>query len=48
MRKLAVRWANIYHNERHQAAEKVDELEAQLGEKPQVMDWTKGKKNDKT
>jgi hypothetical protein len=27
MRKLAIRWANLYHNERHQAMERIKELE---------------------
>jgi hypothetical protein len=30
MRRIAIRWANIYHNERHQAAQKVKELEKEL------------------
>jgi hypothetical protein len=27
MRKLTVRWVNLYHNERHQAVERIKELE---------------------
>jgi hypothetical protein len=27
MRKVCVRWVNLYHNERHQAMERIKELE---------------------
>ena len=30
MRRIAIHWTNLYHNERHQAAEKVKELEKEL------------------
>lgn len=30
MRKLAIRWANLYHNERQQALDKIVELEKEI------------------
>lgn len=30
MRKIAIRWANLYHNERTQAADRIIELEKEL------------------
>ncbi len=30
MRKIAIRWANLYHNEREQALNRVAELEKEL------------------
>ena len=30
MRKIAVRWANLYHNERQQALNRIAELEKEL------------------
>lgn len=30
MRKIAIRWANIYHNERTQAENRIEELEVEL------------------
>ncbi len=31
MRKIAIRWANLYHNERTQAVERIKELEDEHG-----------------
>ena len=30
MRKIAIRWANLYHNERQQALDRIAELEQEL------------------
>ena len=30
MRKIAIRWANLYHNERTQAQDRIAELEQEL------------------
>jgi hypothetical protein len=30
MRKLAIRWANVYHNDRHKAVQRIEELEKEL------------------
>ena len=32
MRKITIRWANLYHNERQQALERIAELEKQVEE----------------
>lgn len=32
MRGIAIRWANLYHNEREQALNRIQELEKQLEE----------------
>lgn len=30
LRRLTIRWTNLYHNERHQALERIKKLEEQL------------------
>ena len=30
MRKIAIRWANLYHNERQQALDRITELEKEV------------------
>ena len=36
MRKIAIRWANLYHNERQQALDRIAELEEELKNEREV------------
>lgn len=36
MRKIAIRWANLYHNERQQALDRITELEEELKNEREV------------